>query len=79
MSPEQKSEKPKPKILRVYESWAFDPERGSYRAVFVRFEYPPGQIHDIPIPKEEFTPEEAERRVKEWVRSYGVLIGKEIG
>ena len=72
--------KPKAKIIRVFETVAFDPEKGSYRAVDVRFEYPigSGNYHDITIPLEEYTPEEAERRVREWVQKYGSLMGKEL-
>ena len=70
----------KAKIIRVFETVAFDPEKGSYRAVDVRFEYPigSGNYYDIVIPFEEYTPEEAERRVREWVQKYGSLMGKEL-
>ena len=73
-------EEPKAKIIRVFETVAFDPEKGSYRAVDVRFEYPvgSGNYYDIVIPFEEYTPEEAERRVREWVQKYGSLMGKEL-
>jgi len=65
-------------IRRIIETTAFDPERGTYRAINVRFEYPEGVFHDILIPKEEYTPEEAERRIREWIEKYGVLVGRRI-
>jgi len=73
-------EKPKAKIIRVFETVAFDPEKGSYRAVNVRFEYPvgSGNYYDIVIPLEEYSPEEAERRVREWIQKYGAIMGKEL-
>ena len=71
-------EKPKAKIIRVYETVTFDPEVGTRKVVDVRFEYPvgSGNYHDITIPLEEYTPEEAERRVREWVEKYGSIVGK---
>ena len=73
-------EKPKARIIRIFEISAFDPERGTFRGVNIRFEYPvgSGNYHDIVIPLEEYTPEEAERRVREWIQKYGGIIGKEL-
>jgi len=70
----------KARIIRVFETVAFDPERGSYRAVNVRFEYPvdSGNFYDVLIPWEQYSPEEAERRVREWVQKYGRLMGREL-
>jgi len=66
----------KPRITRVFETTAVDPERGTYRAVNVRFEYAPGRYEDLLIPLEEYSPDEAKRRVKEWCEKYGVVIGE---
>ena len=73
-------EKPKARIVAVFETSAFDPEKGTYRAVNVRIEYPigSGRYHDILIPVEEYSPEEAERRVREWVEKYGSILGREL-
>jgi len=82
-----------PIIRRIYETTAFDPERGTYRAVVIRIEFPPGQFHDITVPKEEFPPgqfhditvpkeeydpEKVPEYVKEWLQKYGIWVGKEI-
>ena len=71
-------EKPKARIIRIFEISAFDPERGTFRGVNIRFEYPvgSGNYPDIVIPLEEYTPEEAERRVREWIQKYGGIVGK---
>jgi hypothetical protein len=64
------------RIVRVFETVGFDPERGTYRAVDIRFEYPEGTYHDLLIPLEEYKgPEDAKKRVKEWVEKYGRAIG----
>jgi len=79
MSEEKKEEKaPEAIIRRIIETTAFDPERGTYRAIDIRFEYPEGVFHDILIPKEEYTPELAEKKVREWIEKYGVLVGRRI-
>jgi len=61
-------------IRRFWHTVAFDPERGHYRAVSIRIEYPKGQYHDILIPEAEYSPRVALERVKEWVERYGVLL-----
>jgi len=69
------AEKFKPRILRTWETTAFDAERGFHRAVNVRFEYAPGRYEDLLIPLDEYTPEEAKRRVKKWVEKYAEALG----
>ncbi|RLE49024.1 MAG: hypothetical protein DRJ18_00665 [Candidatus Methanomethylicota archaeon] len=71
---EARKGKAKLKVLRVFESVVFDPERGPIRVVTIRFEYPPGHLNEINIPKEEYTPEIAKERLKEWVEKYGPLF-----
>jgi len=67
-----------PIIRRIYETTSFDPERGTYRAVVIRVEYPPGTFHDITIPKDEFNPKKVPDYVKEWLETYGQWVGKVI-
>jgi len=67
-----------PIIRRIYETTAFDPERGTYRAVVIRVEYPPGHFHDITVPKEEYDPEKVPEYVKDWLEKYGKWVGKKI-
>ena len=67
-----------PIIRRIYTTTAFDPERGTYRAVVIRIEFPPGRFHDITVPKEEYDPEKVPEYVKEWMQRYGIWVGKEI-
>ena len=74
--PEEK--KVYPIIRRVYETVAFEPEKGTYRAVCIRVEYPPGTFHDIYVPLEEFDPEKVEEYVKNWLKRYGRWVGKEV-
>jgi len=76
MTEKGSEEKFKPRIVRVYETITFDPERGTYRAVNVRFEYEPGRFEDILIPKDEYTPEVAKAKVREWLERYGAIIGE---
>jgi hypothetical protein len=65
-----------PRIVRIFETTAFDPEKGTYRAVDIRFEYPEGVFHDILVPMDEYKgPEDAKKRVKEWIEKYGKAIG----
>ena len=67
---------PQANIVRIFETIAFDPERGTYRAVDIRFEYPPGQFHDIYVPIDEYKgPEHAKQLVKEWIEKYGKALG----
>jgi len=67
-----------PVIRRIYETTAFDPERGTYRAVVIRVEFPPGQFHDITVPKSEYDPEKVPEYVKEWLAKYGKWVGSKI-
>ena len=67
-----------PIIRRIYETTSFDPERGTYRAVVIRVEYPAGTFHDITIPKDEYNPEKVPEYVKEWLESYGKWVGKAV-
>ena len=67
-----------PIIRRIYETTAFDPERGTYRAVVIRIEFPPGQFHDITVPKAEYDPEKVPEYVKRWLEQYGKWVGKEV-
>ncbi len=67
-----------PVIRRIYETTAFDPEKGTYRAVVIRVEFPPGQFHDITVPKAEYDPEKVPEYVKEWLNSYGKWVGKKV-
>jgi|GEM_PF-6107227 len=67
-----------PIIRRIYETTAFDPERGTYTAVVIRVEYPEGQFHDITVPKEKYNPEKVEEYVKEWLSKYGKWVGKKV-
>jgi len=39
-------------VRRVYTTTTFDPERGHYRAVAIRIEFPEGHFEDIYIPQE---------------------------
>jgi len=66
----------KPRIVRIWETTAFDPERGHHRAVNVRFEHSPGRYEDILIPVDEYSPEEARRRVKEWIEKMRPALGE---
>lgn len=67
-----------PVIRRIYETTAFDAERGTYRAVVIRVEYPPGSFHDITIPKDEYDPEKVPQYVSEWLSQYGKWLGKSV-
>jgi len=66
----------RPVITSITETTAFDPEIGAYRAFRVRFEYPRGRYNDLFIKLEEYSPEEAVRRVREWVKRFGRIIGR---
>ena len=68
----------KPVIRRIIETVAFDPERGTYRAVEIRIEYPKGVYHSILIPIEEYDPDKVDEYVKNWLKRYGKWIGKSI-
>ena len=72
------SEKEKPRIVRIYETTAFDPERGVYRAVVIRIEYPKGHYHDIYVPLEEYDPDKVDEYVRNWIKRYGRWVGREI-
>lgn len=76
--PEVKEEKPRARIVRIFETVCFDPERGTYRCVDIRVEYPPGQYHDIYIPVEQYDPDKVPEIVAEWKRRFGELIGREV-
>ena len=67
-----------PVIRRIYETTCFDPERGSYRCVIIRVEYPQGLFHDITVPKDSFDPERVPEYVKKWLEQYGRWVGKSI-
>jgi len=67
-----------PIIRRIYETSVFDPERGTYRAVIIRVEWPPGSFHDITVPVEEYDPEKVDYYVKSWFEKYGKWIGKKV-
>ena len=67
-----------PIIRRIYETTSFDPERGTYRAIVIRVEYPPGNYRDITIPKDEYNPEKVPEYVKEWFERYGKWEGKAV-
>lgn len=68
----------KPTIHRIYETVAFDPERGTYRAVVIRVEYPKGRYHDIYVPADEYDPNKVPEYVKQWLERYGKWAGKTI-
>ena len=73
---EEVGQTPQARIVRIFETIAFDPERGTYRAIDIRFEYPPGQFHDIYVPIDEYQgPDHAKQLVREWVEKYGKAIG----
>ena len=67
-----------PIIRRIYETTAFDPERGTYRAVVIRVEYPPGAFHDIYVPAEEYDPDKVPEYVKRWLERYGRWVGQKV-
>jgi len=67
-----------PVVRRIYETTTFDPERGTYRAVVIRVEFPPGQFHDIVVPKDEYDPNKVPEYVKKWLEQYGRWVGKKI-
>ena len=71
-------EEVKPVIRRIYETIAFDPEIGTYRAVCIRIEYPTGQFHDIYVPLEKYDPEKVDEYVRDWLRKYGKWVGREV-
>jgi len=71
-------EKAFPIIRRVYESTCFDPERGTYRCVIIKVEYPQGNYHDITVPADEFDPDKVPEYVKNWLTKYGKWVGKKI-
>jgi len=64
-----------PIIRRIYETTAFDPERGTYRAVIIRVEWPKGNFHDITIPVDEYDPDKVMDYVKDWFEKYGRWLG----
>jgi len=67
-----------PIIRGIYETSAFDPEIGTYRAIVIRVEYPKGSFHDITIPKAEYEPAKALDYVKEWFETKGKWLGKTV-
>lgn len=67
-----------PVVRRIYETTAFNAERGTYKAVVIRVEYPKGNYHDIVIPAEEYDPEKVPEYVKEWLIKYGRWYNKPI-
>jgi len=67
-----------PIIRRIYETTCFDPERGTYRCVIIRVEYPEGHFHDITVPKDEYHPEKVPEYVKKWLEKYGRWVGEKI-
>jgi len=72
------SEVARPVIRRIYETTAFDPEKGTYRAVVIRVEWPKGVFHDIYVDVNEYDPNKVEDYVKNWLSRYGRWVGKEI-
>jgi len=69
--------KPKVKIVRIFETVAFDVQKGTYRAVDIRVEVN-GHFADILIPKDEYDPSKVQDYVKEWWERQGRWIGAEI-
>lgn len=67
-----------PVVRRIYETTAFDPERGAYRAVVIRVEFPPGQFHDITVPKSEYDPNKVPEYVKAWLENFGRWVGQKV-
>jgi len=65
-------------IRQIYETTAFDPERGVYRAVAIRVELPGGIIRDILIPADEYNPELVDHYIREWWSKYGKWLGKQL-
>ncbi len=63
------------RIIDVVETVRFDPERGPVRVVEVRYELPNQIIRSVYIPVNEYSPEEAIRRVREDYEKYGKLVG----
>ena len=72
------SEVARPIIRRIYETTAFDPEKGTYRAVVIRVEYPRGVFHDIYVDVNAYDPNKVEDYVRSWLSRYGRWVGKEI-
>ena len=68
----------RPVIRRIYESVAFDPEKGTYRVVVIRVEYPPGYYQDITVPADEYDPNKVPEYVRKWFEKYGKWTGKSV-
>jgi hypothetical protein len=66
------------RIIDTRETVVFDPERGPRRVIEVRYELPNKTVRSVFIPVEEYSPEEAVRRVREDFQKYGRLIGQEL-
>ena len=66
------------RIIDTRETVIFDPERGPRKVVEVRYELPSKTVRSVFIPVEEYSPEEAVRRVREDFQKYGRLIGQEL-
>jgi hypothetical protein len=66
------------RIIDTRETVIFDAERGPRRVIEVRYELPNKMVRSVFIPVEEYTPEEAVRRVKEDYQKFGKLIGQEL-
>jgi hypothetical protein len=66
------------RIVDTRETVIFDPERGARRVIEVRYELPNKTVRSVFIPVEEYSPDEAVRRVKEDYQKFGKLIGSEI-
>jgi hypothetical protein len=71
-------EKPHLRIVDIRDTVIFDPERGSRRVYEVRYELPNKNVRSVFIPVEEYTPDEALRRVREDYEKFGKLLGMEL-
>jgi len=71
-------EKPHLRIVDIRETVIFDPERGARRVYEVRYELPNKNVRSVFVPVEEYTPDEALRRVREDYEKFGKLLGMEL-
>ena len=66
------------RIVDTRETVVFDPDRGPRRVIEVRYELPTKNVRSVFIPVEEYSPEEAVRRVREDFQKFGRLLGQEL-
>jgi len=66
------------KIVETRETNIFDAEKGTIRVVEVKYEMPNGRVRSVFIPVEEYSPEEAIRRVREDFQKFGSILGREL-